>query len=74
MQQVETYFQGPYEALPLESSETRGWPGWGARQPFFLFVGLSGTGFSLWGLILASIKPHRLKPVPPNLLPRAVAE
>ena len=29
-----------------------------------------GTGFSLWGLVLAATKPHRLKPVPlraPNL-------
>ena len=23
-----------------------------------------GTGFSLWGLVLAATKPHRLKPVP----------
>src|SRR5882672_2947046 len=25
---------------------------------------LSGAGFSLWGLVLASTKPHRLKPAP----------
>jgi hypothetical protein len=24
----------------------------------------SGTGFSLWGLVLATSKPHGLKPVP----------
>ncbi len=24
----------------------------------------SGAGFSLWGLVLASTKPHRLKPAP----------
>ena len=24
---------------------------------------LSGTGFSLWGFVLATTKPHRLKPV-----------
>jgi hypothetical protein len=24
----------------------------------------SGTGFSLWGLVLADAKSHRLKPVP----------
>jgi hypothetical protein len=28
--------------------------------------GFGGTGFSLWGLILAKPKTHRLKPVPPN--------
>jgi hypothetical protein len=27
-------------------------------------IGFSGTGFSLWGLILAGTKTHRLKPVP----------
>ena len=27
----------------------------------------SGTGFSLWGFVLATIKPHRLKPVPLDL-------
>jgi hypothetical protein len=26
-------------------------------------LGLSSTGFSLWGLALASTKTHRLKPV-----------
>ena len=29
----------------------------------------SSTGFSLWGLVLASTKTHRLKPVPPNPAP-----
>ena len=27
---------------------------------------LSSTGFSLWGFVIASIKPRRLKPAPPN--------
>jgi hypothetical protein len=27
---------------------------------------LSGAGFSLWGFVLASTKPRRLKPAPPN--------
>jgi len=28
--------------------------------------GLSGTGFSLWGFVLARTKPHTLKHVPLN--------
>ena len=29
--------------------------------------GFSGTGFSLWGFVLARTNPHRLKPVPLNV-------
>jgi hypothetical protein len=36
------------QALPLDSSETRGWPGWGARQPFFLVAQISVCG--VWAL------------------------
>ncbi len=34
------------------------------RLPALRFPGTSGTGFSLWGLVLARTKPHRLKPAP----------
>src|ERR1700676_5275398 len=29
-----------------------------------MLIEFCGAGFSLWGLVLAKIKPHRLKPAP----------
>ena len=39
-----------------------------SRLPALRFPGTSGTGFSLWGLVLAKTKTHRLKlPLTPEL-------
>jgi hypothetical protein len=36
--------------------------------------GLCDIGFSLWGLVLAKPKPHRLKPMPRKARPRIAAD
>ncbi len=43
-------------------------------EAFSAAVAPSGTGFSLWGLVLAGTEPHRLKPVPLTPYPNPIAE
>jgi hypothetical protein len=38
-------------------------PSFGQRSETQMSLVLSSTGFSLWGFVLATTKPHRLKPV-----------